>query len=145
MKKYLNLGIYKAIGFYFSIVAIILSVVAIIIYSSFDGVLSEYYSGNVMIPLLIGIILFVVLSIFKRTAKYASIFLWAMIFVTFLLYVDSVYMYFTGVFYSGINGEALKLIDSRVMSSLILIILACIIGNVSVYLKNTDKKTLEEK
>lgn len=145
MKKLLNDGFYKAIGFYFSISAIILSVISIIIYSTFDGNLTEYYNSNVIIPIIFGILLFAGLSVFKKTANYAPIVLWVMTFITFLLYVNYIYMYFSGVFYNGVTSDALKLVDSRVISSLILIILSCILGNVAIYLKNSNEWNVEEK
>ena len=77
------------------------------------------------------------LLLFKKTSNYASIALWVLNLVTFLLFVLYVYMYFSGVFYNGVTPEAIALVDSKVILCIVFYLLAAVFSNVSIYLKGT--------
>jgi len=138
MKKELNLNCYKTVGFYFSVVSIILLILSMVLYKTkFTGILSEYYSNVVFIPAIIGLVLSVILLIFNKTSKYSPIVLWVCTFISFLLFIQAIYMYFTGVFYNGVTSEAIALINKGVLVSVVFYLITCVISNIAVWLKQS--------
>lgn len=138
MKKELNLNCYKTVGFYFSVVSMILLILSMVLYKTkFTGILSEYYSNVVFIPAIIGLVLSVILLIFNKTSKYSPIVLWVCTFISFLLFIQAIYMYFTGVFYNGVTSEAIALINKGVLVSVVFYIITCVISNIAVWLKQS--------
>ena len=135
MKQYLNTSFYKTIGFYFAIVSILLALFGNIFYLGFSGPLLEYRNALATIPAFVGIAVYALLLLFKKTSKFASIALWALNLTTFLLFVLYVYMYFSGVFYNGVTAEAMALIDSKVILCIVFYLLAAVLSNVAIYLK----------
>ena len=140
MKKQFNLTCYKTTGFYFFVVSVVMLIAAMILYKTqFVGTLADYHNPMVYVPGIVGIVASLALLAFKPTARYAGLVLWACSLVTFLMFVLAIYMYFTGVFYSGISSEAFKLIDKGVLSSTILFLLSLILGNVAMWLKQVKE------
>lgn len=138
MKKELNLNCYKTVGFYFSVVSMILLILSMVLYKTkFTGILSEYYSNVVFIPAIIGLVLSVILLIFNKTSKYSPIVLWVCTFISFLLFIQAIYMYFTGVFYNGVTSEAIALINKGVLVSVVFYLIICVISNIAVWLKQS--------
>lgn len=138
MKKELNLNCYKTVGFYFSVVSMILLILSMVLYKTkFTGILSEYYSNVVFIPAIIGLVLSVILLIFNKTSKYSPIVLWVCTFISFLLFIQVIYMYFTGVFYNGVTSEAIALINKGVLVSVVFYLITCVISNIAVWLKQS--------
>jgi hypothetical protein len=138
MKKELNLNCYKTVGFYFSVVSMILLILSMVLYKTkFTGILSEYYNNVVFIPAIIGLVLSVILLIFNKTSKYSPIVLWVCTFISFLLFIQAIYMYFTGVFYNGVTSEAIALINKGVLVSVVFYLITCVISNIAVWLKQS--------
>lgn len=138
MKKKLNLNCYKTVGFYFSAVSMILLILSMVLYKTkFTGILSEYYNNVVFIPAIIGLVLSVILLIFNKTSKYSPIVLWVCTFISFLLFIQAIYMYFTGVFYNGVTSEAIALINKGVLVSVVFYLITCVISNIAVWLKQS--------
>lgn len=138
MKKELNLNCYKTVGFYFSVVSMILLILSMVLYKTkFTGILSEYYNNVVFIPAIIGLVLSVILLIFNKTSKYSPIVLWVCTFISFLLFIQAIYMYFTGVFYNGVTSEAIALINKGVLVSGVFYLITCVISNIAVWLKQS--------
>lgn len=138
MKKELNLNCYKTVGFYFSVVSMILLILSMVLYKTkFTGILSEYYNNVVFIPAIIGLVLSVILLIFNKTSKYSPIVLWVCTFISFLLFIQAIYIYFTGVFYNGVTSEAIALINKGVLVSVVFYIITCVISNIAVWLKQS--------
>lgn len=138
MKKELNLNCYKTVGFYFSVVSMILLILSMVLYKTkFTGILSEYYNNVVFIPAIIGLVLSVILLIFNKTSKYSPIVLWVCTFISFLLFIQAIYMYFTGVFYNGVTSEAIALINKGVLVSVAFYLITCVISNIAVWLKQS--------
>lgn len=138
MKKELNLNCYKTVGFYFSVVSMILLILSMVLYKTkFTGILSEYYNNIVFIPAIIGLVLSVILLIFNKTSKYSPIVLWVCTFISFLLFIQAIYMYFTGVFYNGVTSEAIALINKGVLVSVVFYLITCVISNIAVWLKQS--------
>lgn len=138
MKKELNLNCYKTVGFYFSVVSMILLILSMVLYKTkFTGILSEYYNNVVFIPAIIGLVLSVILLIFNKTSKYSPIVLWVCTFISFLLFIQAIYMYFTGVFYNGVTSEAIALINKGVLVSVVFYLITCVISNIAVWLNQS--------
>lgn len=138
MKKELNLNCYKTVGFYFSVVSMILLILSMVLYKTkFTGILSEYYNNVVFIPAIIGLVLSAILLIFNKTSKYSPIVLWVCTFISFLLFIQAIYMYFTGVFYNGVTSEAIALINKGVLVSVVFYLITCVISNIAVWLKQS--------
>ena len=138
MKKELNLNCYKTVGFYFSVVSMILLILSMVLYKTkFTGILSEYYNNVVFIPAIIGLVLSVILLIFNKTSKYSPIVLRVCTFISFLLFIQAIYMYFTGVFYNGVTSEAIALINKGVLVSVVFYLITCVISNIAVWLKQS--------
>lgn len=138
MKKELNLNCYKTVGFYFSVESMILLILSMVLYKTkFTGILSEYYNNVVFIPAIIGLVLSVILLIFNKTSKYSPIVLWVCTFISFLLFIQAIYMYFTGVFYNGVTSEAIALINKGVLVSVVFYLITCVISNIAVWLKQS--------
>lgn len=138
MKKELNLNCYKTVGFYFSVVSMILLILSMVLYKTkFTGILSEYYNNVVFIPAIIGLVLSVILLIFNKTSKYSPIVLWVCTFISFLLFIQAIYMYFTGVFYNGVTSEAIALINKGILVSVVFYLITCVISNIAVWLKQS--------
>lgn len=138
MKKELNLNCYKTVGFYFSVVSMILLILSMVLYKTkFTGILSEYYNNVVFIPAIIGLVLSVILLIFNKTSKYSPIVLWVCTFISFLLFIQAIYMYFTGVFYNGVTSEAIALVNKGVLVSVVFYLITCVISNIAVWLKQS--------
>lgn len=138
MKKELNLNCYKTVGFYFSVVSMILLILSMVLYKTkFTGILAEYYNNVVFIPAIIGLVLSVILLIFNKTSKYSPIVLWVCTFISFLLFIQAIYMYFTGVFYNGVTSEAIALINKGVLVSVVFYLITCVISNIAVWLKQS--------
>lgn len=137
-EKELNLNCYKTVGFYFSVVSMILLILSMVLYKTkFTGILSEYYNNVVFIPAIIGLVLSVILLIFNKTSKYSPIVLWVCTFISFLLFIQAIYMYFTGVFYNGVTSEAIALINKGVLVSVVFYLITCVISNIAVWLKQS--------
>ncbi len=140
----INKTFYKTPGFYVSLASIVLLVLGTLFYLTFGGDLEEYKNLIVLVPVLLGIVLYFGLLVFTRTSKYAGFLLWVGELFAFLLFVRYVYMYFSGVFYNGITSEALKLINPKVTVSAILLFVSFILGNVGMYFKTTKESVKGE-
>lgn len=136
--KYMNLTFFKKAGFYISLVSAVCLIAATVCYiTGFTGNLLEYNLSNVIPAAIAGIVVFVLMLLFRPTANYAPIALWVGAFATLLLYVQNIYMYFTGIFYNGVSAEAFALIDPVVFQSTILYAAAFLTANIAMYLKYT--------
>ena len=134
-----NFGFFKRIGFYVSVLSIITLIAAAVSYTNgFTGVLLEYNASNVLTIALVGVAAYFALLIFAPTSDFSPMALWIAVFVSFLAYVNNIYMYFTGVFYNGVSAEAFNLIDPVVMTSTVLFIVSLLSGNVAMYMKHSD-------
>ena len=133
-----NFQFFRRIGFYVSLASVVALIAAALSYSAgFTGVLLEYYAPNVMTIALIGVAAFFALLLIDFTSNYAPVALWGATFVSLLAYVKNIYMYFTGIFYNGISAEAFALIDSAVMTSTVLFVIAFVLGNVAMYMEHS--------
>ena len=137
--KLFNFSFLRRIGFYVSIASIVTLLAAVVSYTSgFTGVLLEYNSSNVYTFALLSIAAFAVLLLIELTSSIAPVVLWIGSFATFLVYINNIYMYFTGIFYNGVSAEAFQLIDPVVMKSTILFVISFGVANVAMYINHSD-------
>ena len=137
--KLFNFSFLRRIGFYVSIASIVTLLAAVVSYTSgFTGVLLEYNSSNVCTFALLSIAAFAVLLLIEFTSSLAPVALWIGSFATFLVYINNIYMYFTGIFYNGVSAEAFQLIDPVVMTSTILFVISFVVANVAMYMNHSD-------
>lgn len=142
IKKHLNLKCYTSVGFYFSATAALLALIAAIVYGAGfqKETLSQYYSAAPVALLVVGFIVYLVLVAFKESSVFAPKVLWAFTFAGFLSFIGTAYMYLSGVFYNGVSLSAMSLIDSVFMGSAVLMLIACILGNAAIWMKQTGKE-----
>ena len=137
--KLFNFSFLRRKGFYVSVASIVTLLAAVISYTSgFTGVLLEYNSSNVYTISLLSIAAFAVLLLIELTSRIAPVVLWIGSFATFLVYINNIYMYFTGIFYNGVSAEAFQLIDPVVMKSTILFVISFVVANVAMYMNHSD-------
>lgn len=137
--KLFNFSFLRRKGFYVSIASIVTLLAAVVSYTSgFTGVLLEYNSSNVYTISLLSIAAFAVLLLIELTSSIAPVVLWIGSFATFLVYINNIYMYFTGIFYNGVSAEAFQLIDPVVMKSTILFVISFVVANVAMYMNHSD-------
>ena len=136
--KWLNFKFFRRLGFYISLISAVCLVAANVSYrSGFTGNLLEYNINNVMPVTIAGIAGFAVLLLFRPTANHAPLALWGGAFASFLVYIQNIYMYFTGIFYNGVSAEAFALIDPVVLTSTLLFVVAFVTANIAIYCKHT--------
>ena len=137
--KLFNFSFLRRKGFYVSVASIVTLLAAVISYTSgFTGVLLEYNSSNVYTISLLSIAAFAVLLLIELTSSIAPVVLWIGSFATFLVYINNIYMCFTGIFYNGVSAEAFQLIDPVVMKSTILFVISFVVANVAMYMNHSD-------
>ena len=124
----------KRIGFYLALISSLLALVSGIIYKiKYDG--SDYYSAWAFSLPIVGLCVFIVLSLFSKTSKFASIITTVLSFVSFLIFINASYMYLSEVFYGGFNMKAIQEMDKGYIVILFMFLISGIIGNVSIYQK----------
>lgn len=124
----------KRIGFYLALISSLLALVSGIIYKiKCDG--SDYYSAWAFSLPIVGLCVFIVLSLFSKTSKFASIITTVLSFVSFLIFINASYMYLSEVFYGGFNMKAIQEMDKEYILILFMFLISGIIGNVSIYQK----------
>ena len=123
----------KAIGFYFSLVSLVLMIIELIFY---PGVPIDIMNGNVIIVLVIGIVLFIGLSIFKFTSSIAPISLLVCGFLSliFIAQAEGFIDYFSTQFFEGVSLDVILKLPVPVLVTVLSIILSFIISSVSIYL-----------
>lgn len=124
----------KRIGFYLALISSLLALVSGIIYKiKYYG--SDYYSAWTFSLPIVGLCLFIVLSLFSKTSKFASIITTVLSFVSFLIFINASYMYLSEVFYGGFNMKAIQEMDKEYIISLFMFLISGIVGNISIYQK----------
>ena len=129
----------KAIGFYFSLVSLVLMIIELIAY---PGVPVDILNDNVTIVLIIGIVLFVILSIFDFTSSIAPIALLVCGFLSliFIAQAEGFIDYFSTQFFEGVSLEVILKLPAPVLITILSIILSFIVSSVSIYLPQVKKE-----
>lgn len=134
----------KWIGFYLGVSSIVIGIIVAIIYQvHYTG--TAYYSSVAVILPFIAALLFIGLSLFKETSKFAPIISSILIFIAFLIFINASYMYLSEVFYSGISKETLQALDKTYVVCIVLFLISGIVGNVAIYKKQNKEKLKGEE
>lgn len=145
MQKLIDLNFKeKTVGFYLSVAAAILSILLAIVYACGYNH-SVYMSWTVFALALIAGIVFFILAIFKPTQPFAAVVMEVLVFLSFLVFIRTVYMYFSEVFYGGFSFSGLSNVNPIFYTCLILFILSIVLSNIGIYAKfNKTAKSVEE-
>ena len=136
-----NFEFFKRVGFYISLVSIASLIAGAVSYTlGFTENLLEYNASNVLSFSLIAVAAYFVMLIIEPLANYAPVVLFGGVFVSFLMYVNNIYMYFTGIFYNGVSAEAFALIDPIVMISMVCFVVALVASNVAFYFRHSAEE-----
>ena len=139
-----NFEFFKRVGFYISLVSIVSLIAGAVSYTlGFTENLLEYNASNVLTFSIIAVVAYFVLLVIEPLANYAPIALFGGVFVSLLMYVNNIYMYFTGIFYNGVSAEAFALIDPIVMISTVCFVVALVASNVAFYFRHSAEEEEE--
>lgn len=129
----------KAIGFYFSLASLLLLIIELIAY---PGVPVDIMNKNAIIVLIVGIVLFILLSIFRFTSNIAPISLLVCGFLSliFIAQAEGFIDYFSTQFFEGVSLEVILKLPVPVLVTVLSIILSFIISSVSIYLPQVKKE-----
>lgn len=137
----------KALGFWFSAAAAVLSVVLFVVYLiGYAG--SEYMSWGVPVLIIVSVLAFAGLTYFDKTAAYAPVALLVPAFGGFCVYICSIQIYVAAAFPDGIKPEAFSALSPVFYLTFIFFLLITIAGHIGVYMKQnkkTEKKEAENE
>lgn len=133
----------RGAGFYVGAAGALLALIVSFVYlGGYVG--SVYMSWWVFLLPLFSAILFAALSLFRITAPWAAVAVAALNFTAFLLFASATYLYLSQAFYAGVSWEAFQNIDPAFLVSALGLLIAFVLGNVSIYL-NPSRTQKEEK
>ena len=136
MKFFVKLSKERTVNLYIGFGVAVFALITSIVYATgFGAQRPEFFNATAIVFSVLGLVAYVVLVLFKPTAKYAGVALWACTFVSLLVYLVAAYMHLAEVFYSGINEETLKLLDGGFVACIIMYLIAAIASNVVMWLK----------
>lgn len=131
----------KTVGFYLSCAAAVLAVVTGFIYRSGFKDQAVYYSTAAVALPIVAAGTFLLLCPFRWTEKYAPLTLLILSFIGFLVYIHTVYMYLSEVFYAGINADTIALLSKEFIFSTLFYLLTIIFSNIGVWMKQSKVTT----
>lgn len=128
----------KTVGFYLALSAAVLSIIAGIVYlAAYSG--SVYLNTAGATLAIIAGILFMVLSIFKPTQPFAALVECVLIFISFVMFINSSYLYFSEILF-GANNIAkifagLGAMNPNYAVCLLFFLIATVLSNIGIYMK----------
>ena len=127
----------KGIGFYLVAAASLLAFVQFIIYIvAFTNIeYRNYMHWSVIFFAVLAIAGGIALSVFRKTANYAPIAFTVCELLSFLFFIRFGYMYFSTQFFGGVTVELIFGMYFGYLWSIILYVVALIVGNVAIYMK----------
>ena len=132
----------KYIGFYVAVAAIVLSFIQTIIYGQVNG---QDLNVNAIIFSVLGIVFFLLLSLFRKTSTFAPLVLMAFDFFALLAFVSKIIDYFSTAFFGGFSAAKFFAMPAPYWLSTVCFILSAIVSAVAVYLpQNRELKVKEE-
>lgn len=137
----------RTIGFYIGAVSAILSVVVAIVYvAGYAG--GKYMSWAVFFLPLLACAAYAGLSVSKKTAPFAAAVTAFLNLLTLCLFIRTVYMYLSEVFYGGVNVESMANLSFEFVFSLVAMLVNLILGIAAIFIppvrKESFPKTEEE-
>ena len=143
----------KTVGFYLALSAAVLSIIAGIVYL-------VAYSGSVYLNVagatlaIVAGILFMVMSLFKPTQPFAALVEFVLIFIGFVVFINSSYLYFSEILFGKSNlaeiFEGLGTMNPNYAVCLLFFLIATVLSNIGIYMKpvkgfnNYTQETVKE-
>lgn len=131
----------KTAGFYVSAAAVVLSVITLVVYALYGtvGEGGRYFSPVALTFLVLSILAFCGMCIFRITAPWAAFVQAVFLFVSFLIYLYACYRYFTEVFYGGVTAQAFAMMNKYFLASMILYFVSVIVSQVGAQMRQIKK------
>lgn len=136
----------RRIGFYFTVVAVVLALVQLIIYSvAFNDVLHvQYRSTAAIVCSSLAIVLGVLLSCTHWTERCAPAAVALLELLAFLFFIRDGYWYFTTQFFAGVTWTAIITTYYGYLVSIVMFVVILALSVASMYMKQ-GKSRIEEK
>lgn len=132
----------KWIGCFIALVAVVLSIAQAITYS---GVVEQDFNVNAVIFSILGAVLFLLLSLFKKTTPLAPIALMTCDFIAMCAFISVIIDYFSTAFFGGFSFAKLMALETAYSFSTISFVVSFLISCIAVYVpqnrKLNDKNT----
>lgn len=127
----------RGLGFYFTVAAVVLALIQLIIYSvAFNETLYvQYFSTTAVICSVLAIVLGIGLSCTKWTEQCAPAAVAVLELLAFLFFIRDGYWYFTTQFFAGITWEAISTTYYGYLVSIIMFVVILILSVASIYMK----------
>ena len=133
----------KRYGFYVGLASFVLMIALVCIYAGIDKTL---FNSNVILFAVLGIVLYVICSLFKQTATLSQVVLMIFSFLTFCAFAstDGMVDYLSTQFFDGISFEKIFILNFNFLFSAILMLVSFIVSSVAMYMPQ-NKKVIESK
>lgn len=133
----------KHYGFYVGLASFVLMIILTIVYSGIDSTL---YNSNVILFAVLGIVIYIVCSLFKQTATLSQVVLMIFSFLAFCAFAstDGMVDYLSTQFFDGISMAAISGLGFNFLGSAILMLVSFIVSSVAMYMPQ-NKKVIESK
>ena len=137
----------KWIGFYAAAVAWVLTFIQMITYSQIGGIEETLFSAGVIVSCVIGMILFLLLSLFRKTSPIAPIVLMIcdLLCLMFFVGAEGFQDYFSTQFFDGFSMGKLFSLGAPVWFSMLSFILSFVISSVAIYLPQNRRQKIKDE
>lgn len=126
----------KWIGCFIALIAVVLSIVQAITYS---GVAQADFNGNAVVFSVLGAVLFLVLSLFRRTSPLAPIALFICDFIAMCSFISVIVDYFSTAFFDGFSFGKLLGLEVAYSFSTVSFVVSMLISAVAIYVPQNRK------
>ena len=135
----------RGVGFYFTIVSILLMLIQVILYAvSFSNeMFIQYKHWTVIFFMALAIVAGLGLSLTRWTRSFAPLAIFVLELLSFLMFAKYGYWYFTEVFFGGVvNAETIGSMYWGYKSSIVLYVLVLIASGASIFIKQAKNKNI---
>lgn len=134
----------KSYGCYVALAALVLTFIQIITY---NFVSVELFHAGVIVSSVLGVVFFIILSLFRKTSPLAPVILMVCDLVALLCFAsaDGIVDVFSTLFFDGFSLGKLFTLPTAEWVSIFSFVLSFIISSVAVYLPQNKKTTVKEK
>lgn len=131
----------RSIGFYFTLIAIAIAIVQVIIYATaFSGVaFIKYKHWSVILCSVLAIVLGAAMSCTKWTESFAPLVVFIFELLSFLMFIKYGYMYFSELFFAGVTPERISQMYYGYMASIILYVVCWAVSIAAVFMRQSRK------
>lgn len=126
----------KWIGCFIALVAVVLSIVQAIAYS---GVAEQDFNVNAVIFSILGVVLFILLSLFRKTSPLAPVALMTCDFIALCAFISKIVDFFSTEFFDGFSFAKLMNLSFSYSFSTISFVVAMVVSCIAVYVPQNRK------